>query len=419
MPFDFEEIIKYSDKCYLSELKAYSSTIGGNPTLYATCYSVLLKLYLGIREENIKDIINFILSTQDSKTGYFIGPELKEWSPLSTSTHNMEHILLHLACAVLPVLQEYKVKPKYSLFFAHKYCKENFLCSWLNARDFSNSWLEGNNLLSIGQLLIYLRDVECFEGAGNSLSRLLQYLDSNIDSSTGLWGTNCGSSLCDAIYGGYHQYLIYYYENHPLAFKKRLIDKTLSIQHPDGSFSPHGDGGACEDADAVDILVNMFERINYRRNDIRCALQNCLKHLEQLQNNDGGFPYNMMSDFSHMGIPDTASKASESNMFSTWFRVHTISLISRIIPDNPLLQNRLFFFNTAFGMGWHREISMATINYSHHKMIRMIFAPRYYFSMSGKTIKVFFKRLIDVQKRMIKRYLIYLLRGPVEHGTYN
>jgi hypothetical protein len=228
------------------------------------------------------------------------------------------------------------------------------LADWLDRRDWHKAWLEGNRLLFAGQLLIHLRDVERDPQAQAALDQLFAWLDDQVDPSTGLWGTNRGGSLHACMCGGYHQLLLYYFEKRQVNHPRRLIDSVLSLQHEDGGFRPDGGGGACEDVDAADILVNLYKQIDYRRRDIRAALRRCYRLLRTMQNPDGGFAYNRVAEFSHNSIPATRCPAGTSNMFSTWFRVHTIALINQII-ELPELQSHALRFSSTFGMGWHRS----------------------------------------------------------------
>jgi hypothetical protein len=216
------------------------------------------------------------------------------------------------------------------------------------------AWLEGNNLLFAGQLLVYLRDQQAHPSAGKSLDVYFDWLSSRVDPATGLWGTNVGSPLHAAMYGSYHQLLVFYHENRPIPFPRKLVDTVLSLQHQDGGFSEAPGGGACEDADGVDILTNLYKAIDYRRSDIRRALRKCRGLILSLQANDGGFVYRSDTPFIHMRIPDTASGQGQSNMFPTWFRVHTLALSSQILTHVSPVGEPPMGFNSTLSMGWHR-----------------------------------------------------------------
>ena len=200
--------------------------------------------------------------------------------------------------------QHFGLQPKHDIHAAHRFCDLEFLSNWLDRRDLKYAWLEGNNILFIGQLLVYLRDVERNPKAQAALGLWFHWLDGNLDPNTNLWGTNGYCATADAVYGGYHQLLVYYHEDHMIVNPRGLVDTVLGLQHRDGGFSSFGNAGACEDVDCVDILVNLYKRIDYRRAEIRYSLNRCVNHILRTQNDDGGFPYNRDTQQSHMGIPN-------------------------------------------------------------------------------------------------------------------
>jgi hypothetical protein len=352
--FNVERSLNFVDSQFDSNIGGYRSVVNGPVTLYGTCYALLAKYYLGINEKLNINTINFITSCQ-LETGEFIGPELKGFNTPKDEIHNREHLIHHLTCAVIPVCQQFGIPIPYTLTFAHKYCDLHYLRKWLDARDFKHAWTEGNNIFFIGQFLIYLRDIEKLPEADTALKFWYSWLEQKIDPLTSLWGTNGFCISKHAVYGGYHQLLVYYHENYPIRNPKGLIDTVLDLQHDDGGFNPSGNAGACEDVDSVDILVNMYKRFDYRRGDIRFALRRCLKHILLTQNVDGGFPYNLNKSQSHMGIPGTQASANVSCMFPTWFRIHTLALISEILPEEKSLKECNFRFSEYFSMGWHED----------------------------------------------------------------
>jgi hypothetical protein len=335
------------------ESGGFRSVPNGPRTLYGTCYALLARFYLGNDEPLSGRTRKFILDCQDPESGLLVGPELRDFSAPAGVLHDREHLLFHLTCAALPVCQQFGLKLASSVRAAHAFCELNYLRDWLNRRNLKVAWFEGNNILFVGQLLVYLRDEESHPGAQAALDAWFRWLDQHVDLNTGLWGTNGSCSAMEAVYGGYHQLLVYYHENHPIRNLRGLVDTVLELQHPDGGFNPRGNGGACEDADSVDILVNLYKRTDHRRPEIRCALRQCLRHILALQNPDGGFPYNRDCPQSHMGIPGTEASRTQSTMFATWFRVHTLALMAEILTDEPDLQFTFRFTNN-LSMGWHQ-----------------------------------------------------------------
>lgn len=340
----------------LAQTSSYgaSSVPNGPVTLYGTCYALLGLHYLGCKSPDLEHAFKeLVADTRDPSSGLYNGTELLHFTPAEGVLHDKRHLQLHLTCsAVLPVAQEvgFSLPP---LSTSHGYCNLDFLRDWCSSVDWTNAWFEGNNILFVGQMLIYLRDIENYSGADDALCFWFAWLDSAVDISTGLWGTDGYCSPAEAVYGGYHQLLVYYYENHPLSNPHGLVDTVLALQHEDGGFNPSGNAGACEDVDSVDILVNCYKRLDYRRSDIRFALRRCLRHILSTQNADGGFPYNRNQPQTHMGIPGTEAGPNISCTFPTWFRIHTLALIAEVLPNSLELRGISFQFNLALSMGWH------------------------------------------------------------------
>lgn len=327
----------------------------GNVTLYGTCYGSLALYYLGENVDLSSSVYAFVTECQDAQTGLMAGPELKHFAATPGVMHDREHLLWHSTCTAVPACQEFAITLLHPVKAAHAFCHRDYLGDWLNRRDLTNAWFEGNNLLFIGQLLVYLRDVERHPGAQDGLDAWFDWLDRHADPATSLWGTNGFCSPASAVYGGYHQLLVYWHENRPILNPHGLVDTVLSLRHPEGGFNPAGNAGACEDVDSVDILVNCFKRWDYRRAEIRQALWYCVDHILATQNPDGGFPYNCNCAQSHMGIPGTHAGPNASCTFPTWFRIHTLALCREIIPEHPQLAGIRFRFSNHLSMGWHKS----------------------------------------------------------------
>ncbi|NJN53911.1 MAG: hypothetical protein HC804_03635 [Anaerolineae bacterium] len=351
------QVLHFVESCRLHPDEwRFASTPGGAETLYGSSFACMLLHYLGelakltaVQQQAWAAYLN---SWQDPQTGYFLGPELVA-SELTSRKHSWEHVSQHLAVHVLPALGLLGEQPTYPLTFAYPFMDLTYLQEWLDGRDWHDAWLEGNNLLFVGQFLIHLRDIERQPQAQAALDLYFDWLDKTVDPATGLWGSNGYCSNAVALYGGYHQLLVYYTEQRPVTAPDKLVDVALSLQHADGGFHPYGGGGACEDTDAIDILVNMYKQSEYKRPQIRLALRHALHHIQQRQMADGGFVYRLEQPFIHMGVAKTASPANQSNLFSTWFRVHTLALMSEILTDEELLRYD-WGFNDTCSMGWHR-----------------------------------------------------------------
>jgi hypothetical protein len=330
---------------------------GGDVTLYASCFAAMTLHYLGelsqFSQNTRHQWANYILQWQNQADGYFLGPELVK-EEITSAKHDWDVVRMHLAVHVLPALDLLEAKPRYPLAFAHRFLDPKYLQEWLEARDWQRAWLEGNNLLFVGQSLVHLRDVECLPGARASLALFFRWLDEHVDPATGLWGTDGGfSHPAPAMYGAYHQLLVYFCENRPIPYPRQLIDSTLAVQEFDGGFSASGGGGACEDVDAISILVNLYQRLDYERPQIRRALRKALQSVLRRLAPEGGFVYRWQEPFTHMSIPRTRVPADTPHLFATWFGVHTLALLAQVLTDEPKLE-RDWHFNPVLSMGWHR-----------------------------------------------------------------
>ena len=334
----------------------YRMCTGGQATLYSSCFAVMalhtLGLLADVEEKTIEDWGEYIGRWQDPETGLFAGPELVGPDALASGAHDREHVSMHLTAHALPALHLLGRRPSHPLAFAHRFTSCDELRTWLDARDWANAWLEGNNLLFVGQLLVWLRDHESCSGAQDALKLYFEWLDREQDPRTGLWGTDGHCDAYNAMYGGYHQLLAYYYCGHPVSHSDRIIDTVLRLQHQNGSFTPYGTGGTCEDVDGTDILANLHERTGYRPKAVRHALAKSMSNHLSHQVEGGGFVYRHSKPFTHMGIKASYTPPGEPDMFSTWFRVHALGVACQVMSDHPLSQLP-WQFNSTCSMGWH------------------------------------------------------------------
>lgn len=336
------------------ETGGYRSAVDGPVTAYGTAFALLALDYLGQAPADLEQSLGFLQGLQDPDTGWFNGPELPAAGQAPhNGMHDREHLLHHLTCTAIPALAQFGRKPKHPLAAARRYTDPGFLQQWLDERDMTNAWFEGNNLLFAGQLLLYLRDQENDPDAAEALNQWFDWHDRHLDPRTGLWGTDRGSDVRAGIFGGYHQLILYYDQRPEIKHHEALVDAVLSIQHPDGGFSHTRGGGACEDVDSVDILVNLYKRYDYKRPEIRVALRRCLGLIRGMPNTDGGFSYKQGRGYLHMGMEMTRNKSGESGMFPTWFRVHTLALIAQVLVDEEALVSAGLGFSDAVSMGWH------------------------------------------------------------------
>jgi len=370
----------------------YKMSASTQPYLLSSCYAAFVReLYsdlANLSTRQRKQWIDYINSCQDKGTGLFCDPEMR---PEHAKNHSWEYLSLQSTTLCLSALSALQGINRYPFQYDQRWYDPSGIVQWLRDRDWSNAWMEANTVMFVAILLIREFAQHRTVKAKQVLEKMLEWLDDFQDPCTGYWGTREGASLLNGMAGAYHLYLLYYYLDRPLKYLDKIVDSTLSLQQEDGLFSPRGGGGACEDIDAIDTLVNVYQRITYRRADIVRALMRTLPPLLASQNEDGGFVYARRRRFrlkewirlltfmkeDHctfkwrlrlMGVvlkdqltpgrglrntewPRMTVPVKESDMLGTWFRSLAIAEISQILPELSYACLG-WTFRDSPGLGW-------------------------------------------------------------------
>lgn len=124
----------------------------------------------------------------------------------------------------------------------------------------------------------------------------------------------------------YHLFRLFFYDHETIPNAEKIIDITLSSQKKYGGFGEKQNSSACEDIDAIDILVYLSRQSNYRKDDITKALRHAFVFILSNQNDDGGFVFRRDEPFWY-GSDIMSSKKNESALFPTWFRTLSLAYI--------------------------------------------------------------------------------------------
>lgn len=348
----------YFDNCRVGNSFAFKPFLESqNTTLYSSVFAVMTYHYAGelgrFSDSEKSQWANYILSFQSTDTGLFDSDELHDGVG---EYHNLEHRQLHLTCHVLPALLLLGITALRPIKYTEKFLDRDSFLAWLDQRNLAMTWVEGNNLFFAGQLLIH--EIENNSRGHDSLELLFKWLEEKVDPATALWGTNHGCSLHKAMYGAYHQLILYFYKNRPVPYIERLVDSTLKCQHLDGGFSEWRGGGTCQDIDGSDILVNCYKLTAYRSREIRYSLRKVLSHImTDRAALTGGFLDRAGHDFIHNSMPMTLTPANVANTFSTWFTLHAVMGVGSVLHRDAFFKssNDKFPFNISCSMGWGRH----------------------------------------------------------------
>ncbi|MFO7653419.1 MAG: hypothetical protein R6X25_06320 [Candidatus Krumholzibacteriia bacterium] len=351
-----QRVLRFVEACRCGDRNAYRIHPDGPECLYASCYAAMITHDLGIElsESTRQSWIEYIRRFQDPDSGYFLGPELTE-GRLKSAAHSREHLSMHLTAHVLPALAVLGGTAAHPLRFMDPLLAEAGLRSWLEARDWDHVWIEGNNLLFVGQFLTYIQAHEQDERIPALMEFFFDWLDARQDPRTGFWGTDRGARPDVAMYGAYHQLLLYHCWRRPVRHPQSIIDSTLALQHFDGGYSRWQDAGTCAMVDGIDILVNFYKLVDHRRREIRRSLRRAVALILEKQTPRGGFEDMRGQAFHHMGMEYTETPVGSGNLFSTWFFTHALCLAGEILGrelDGLIGPERRF--NTECSMGWHR-----------------------------------------------------------------
>jgi len=350
--------------------------------LLSTCFGVLSLSLLNKTDKIDKTkTIDYILKFYDKESGYFIDLSIKQKK--HKKKHDWDYLMMQKTDFALLALQCLNYDKRIALPFLKDYKKD--IESFLKKLNWSNPWSCSNKVMFILNFLIY-------ESKNNKKYALeiLSWLNLHQEEKTGFWNLGNKVSLFNQMAGAYHFMFYYTYFKTKPNYINKIIDSTLLLQNYDSLFSYAGGGGSCEDLDAIDLLCRESKLTNYHKTEIKTALENAYNVLVNLQNEDGGFCWakrdkinfrqlthlinlNLLNNASFVdfkenikeklinliltvlnprlliwrqgGIKKMQIKLASSDLWSTYARLLTISLIEERYPqiDNKIKWNYLNF----------------------------------------------------------------------------
>jgi hypothetical protein len=318
------------------------------PTLYASAYAAMARSLLGdlARVSTAeRQAWSEYLNRHQDEDGLYRDPAIfgQGWyagDPLWCGRPHLTcHIIVALTCLGAAVPRPIR--------WLEPWRDPGRLCAWLAERDWGArvGWT-GNEVMNVGTLLQYARDVHGDRPAGLAVEALLEWLSSHhLDPASGIWGS---LDLADpkqrshAVQAAYHFWPLFFYERRPVPYVDRAIATVLATQNPNGGFGwgVHNPAApflssACEDIDSIDPLCRMLASAAHRRADIVTALVRAVDWVLTNQMPDGGLVFVRDRDFEY-GHPQLRGEAGVGAMFPTWFRLLSLALIGRALSEHPL-----------------------------------------------------------------------------------
>lgn len=326
------------------------ASAGTQPTLYSSCYAAMIRSLFGdlavLTGAEHAGWVAYLNSHQDDD-GLYRDPVIYDqgWYKGDPLWCGRPHLTCHVVTA-LTCLGGVAGKP---LRWLARWCDPDRLVHWLVARDWGEeiAWT-GNEIMNIGVLLQYARDVQHDDRAGHAVEVLLEWLATHhVNAETGVWGD---ADLTDplrrshAVQAAYHWWPLFFYDGAPIPYLERAIDTVLATQNCRGGFGwgVHNAAepllsSACEDIDSIDPLCRMLQLTAYRRTDIQAALVQAVEWVLSNQMADGGFVFIRNAPFEY-GHPELRGEANQGAMFPTWFRLLSLALIGKALLEHPLGQ---------------------------------------------------------------------------------
>ncbi len=305
--------------------------------LYATCYAVMTRYLYDELTEDKKEWAFFINSFQ-ADDGLFKDPAVSDSPYINDDWWGFRHLTCHAVIA-LSCLGSVAEK---EFTFLKPFYHPDFVIEWLEERDWSTpsaSNNAGNEILNYGQLLQYARDFQNDKKASKAIEVMLEWLQAKQNPVYGAWGpenidVNDKLAVSEVMMGGYHEYLLFFYDRVELKHKQVIIDRILSLQNEKGGFTGphHAVSSACQDIDCIDPLVRLSFQTDYRKQDIKISLEKAVENVLSHQNSDGGFVFFRGKPFVY-GHREMTSSPDESCMFATWFRTLSLAIASRVLPE--------------------------------------------------------------------------------------
>lgn len=331
-------------------------TPGGLETVTSSAMGVLLAEGLGLNLPNRRAILNTVLSAQDPATGLFLEP-LAAAIPQAGGHHDLDYLHGMTTYFALHALDALGEKPQYPLSFLKNFSEKDQVFQWLRELDWSNPWRESNRVMHLLSALLFALQWERSPFAAARYHDVLDWLDEHQDPSTGLWGTERGASLLNAVAGAYHFVPYYRYARRPVRAWSKIVESCLELQNEDGLFAPAPGGGACEDLDVIDLLCNAVRATGTLTPEIRQALTRAFWAIWNMQLPDGSFPYSHVPGdavYRFSSWPAMEAPVGGGDMWANWFRLSALHTIRSLLgADLPPLGS--WTFRRLPALGFHLQ----------------------------------------------------------------
>lgn len=306
------------------------------PNLIASALAVMLGALLGwldkLSNEEKKSWADYLNSFQ-RKDGFFEDEDISEHN--LAPGYTKERALFHRTRHTLFALVTLGHKPKYDFRFLEDKFEPITIEKWTKGLNLSDFWDAGNKIMDLALFLSYEAKVNRNKKAESTVYLLMDLCDANVNPETGYHDAG-KSELRNAMAGAMHLYPIYFLWERKPKYPENIIRTTLSLQQSDAFFSYEvgSCGEDCLDYDAVSILVNFYFIAGSYQQETERTLERLLTVIEKCQNSDGGFCCHRRRENYRFGTFSTEVPIEGSSLWSTYSRILTIALATKVIKGH-------------------------------------------------------------------------------------
>ncbi len=233
---------------------AYALRPGQSPDLYASVDLAWIRWMcddLAITEEQRTAWLGYIDSCQNED---------------GTFRHRTGHCATHAFCHATGAVKMLGGSHRKSPELLRPYREIERIPAWLDGLRWDRPWGASHDIWGAGL------PIACSpETPEPWREAFFTWFDAEVDPATGYWrrGVPWGRTL-EGLGGAFHIWPVYAAMGRPLPLPERVIDTTLALQQPDGSFDGHFNYGHM---DALWVLAHLFVRTDHRRDEVEAALE--------------------------------------------------------------------------------------------------------------------------------------------------
>jgi hypothetical protein len=309
---------------------------GKKPILYASVFAALTRHLLGDLENASREEIEewgYYINQHQGEDGLYRDPLVANEIAETEDWWGWRHLTL-LSLMALTALNQ---KPKYPLDFITKIATPSQASQFLENLDWGNRVsFTSNTLQNYVAVMQYARDFMSETRLAGVINELLNGITKYCNPTTGLWGCDYSdekTALSDGVQAGYHFWLLYWYDNLEIPFPIPAFQSIIQLQNKYGGFNLQKNfSSACEDIDALHPLVKISQVYPQCHDQAVLAIERSLPWIVSNFNMDGGAVFQRHSSFLY-GHFLMFSKAHESTIFATWFRLLSLAYCSVLTPN--------------------------------------------------------------------------------------